>query len=182
MYTRRDQSNSALQRFFAGLAEQTFEGRLGVADPALIDYLATLLARFVHSDTIYAIRTLGGKRLEEVATMLVEADQRLGDSQREVHRHIGDFTLFWTGVYPEALTRLQALDRRDHLLDYQTQGKRAYYIASTIRSQDNDDECQVLERLSQEFEMCVYGLGEIRREWERQAPDAAESSTRLWIN
>jgi hypothetical protein len=125
---------------------------------------------------------MGGKRLEEVALMLIEADQRVGDPQRELHRHIGDFTLFWTGVYPEALTRLQAADRKDHLLDYQTQGKRAYYIASTIRSQETAEECEVLERLSHEFEMCVYGLGEVRREWERRSPDTFESSGRLWID
>ena len=28
-------------------------------------------------------------------------------ARREVHRHIGDFTLFWTGVYPEALREMQ---------------------------------------------------------------------------
>lgn len=181
MYSRRDQANSSLRRFFAGLAEQTFEGRLGVADPALIDYIAGLLDRFVRHDAI-SLRSLGGRRLEEVAAMLHEAEGRREDSQREVHRHIGDFTLFWTGVYPEALTRLQAADRRDHLLDYQSEGKRAYYIASTIRSEETAEECEVLQRLSHEFEMCVYGLGEVRREWERQAPDGGEAGSRLWID
>ena len=36
-----------LQRFFAGLTEYTFATRLGVADPALIDYLSRLLAGFI---------------------------------------------------------------------------------------------------------------------------------------
>lgn len=180
MYPHRTQSGS-LQRFFTGLAEQTFEGRLGIADPKLIDYLAGLLARFVHRENIFAIRSLEGRPLEEVAAMLVEADQRAGDARREIHRHIGDFTLFWTGVYPEALRRLQAAERRDHLIDYQTQGKRAYYIASTLRSQDNAEECDVLERLSHEFEMCVYGLGEVRREWERQSGNPDELSRRIWV-
>jgi hypothetical protein len=29
----------------------------------------------------------------------------------------------------------------------------------------------LLERLSHDFELCVYGLGEVRREWERRDPD-----------
>ena len=34
---------SAIQRYFAGLAEHTFHSQLGVVDPLLIDYLTDLL-------------------------------------------------------------------------------------------------------------------------------------------
>ena len=68
--------------------------------------------------------------------MLAEAQERVGIARREVHRHIGDYTLFWTGVYPEAIQRLQANSRRDQLVDYCQEGKKAYWIASTI---DTDD-------------------------------------------
>jgi hypothetical protein len=181
MYPHRAYGTS-LHQFFAGLTEQTFEGRLGIADPPVIDYVAALLARFVRCESIFAVRHPTGKRLDEVVAMIVEADHRSGDARREVHRHIGDFTLFWSGVYPEALRRLQSADRRDHLIDYQTEGKRAYYIASTIRNDENAQESEVLERLSHEFEMYVYGLGEVRREWERQAGESVESLGRLWID
>ena len=114
--------------------------------------------------------------------MLIEADHRLGDARREVHRHIGDFTLFWSGVFPEALRRLQELSGAIICSTIRPRANCAYYIASTIRDDENEDECDVLERLSHDFELCVYGLGEVRREWERQTPDAGESSGRLWIN
>lgn len=164
-------SQSVVYRFFSGLAEYTFEARLGLADPPLVDYIALLLTRFVHSDTIFQVRNPAGRRLEEVAEMLVEADARIGDPRREVHRHIGDFTLFWTGVYPEALRRLKDASRLDYFVDYCEQGKRAYHIASTIKSPDKADENEVLERLSHDFELCAYGLSEVRREWERRDPD-----------
>ena len=82
---------------------------------------------------------------------------------------IGDFTLFWTGVYPEALTRLQTADSRDHLLDYLEQGKRSYYIASTFENDPYKEEAKVLRRLSSEFELCAYGLSQVRKEWEKSA-------------
>lgn len=166
-------SQSQLYRFFSGLAEFTFEARLGVADPPLIDYIAELLTRFVHCDAIYHVRNPAGRRLEEVAQMLIEAEARIGDPRREVHRHIGDFTLFWTGVYPETLRRLKDKTRLDYFVDYCEQGKRAYHIASTIPT-DDTDENEVLERLSHEFELCAYGLGEVRREWERRDPDVPD--------
>ncbi|MCH8924028.1 MAG: hypothetical protein IIA67_12870, partial [Planctomycetes bacterium] len=94
---------NALHRFFAGLSEQTFEVRLGVVDPPLVDYISQLLTRFVHTNMIYRIRDLAGRRLLEIAEMLAEAEARVGVARREAHRHVGDFILFWSGVYPEAL-------------------------------------------------------------------------------
>ena len=155
-----------LKRFFAGLAQHTFFTQLGMADPPLVDYLSEMLVRFVHIDAIYRIRDLAGRRLEQVGQMLLEAQHRVGEARREIHRHIGDFTLFWTGVYPEALSRLQRSDRIDHFVDYCTQGKRSYWIASTYHDPQYDEQNRVLERLSQHFELCAYGLRQMRREWE----------------
>ena len=164
-----------LRRLFAGYTEQTFINTLGVGDPRLIDYLAELLSRFVHMDAVYRLRNAQGRRLEEVAEMVIEARgmPREGRTRREVHRHIGDFTLFWTGVYPEAVNRLRSALTKDHFIDYCEQGKRSYYIASTFEEDAYRDEAPVLRRLSEGFELCAYGLSQVRREWERHAPGAA---------
>jgi hypothetical protein len=161
-----------IHRFFAGLSEHIFETELGVADPPLIDYVADLLFRFVRAESMVRIRTLTGRPVTEVAEMMGEADHRIGLARREVHRHIGDFTLFWTGVYPEALREMQRSDRKDQFVDYCHQGKRAYHIASTIPTDDEQSvPGSVLLDLSEHFEMCAYGLREIRREWERRDDD-----------
>jgi len=158
-----------LRRLFAGLTEQTFQSLLGVADPPVIDYLSLLLSRFVHLDAHFRLRDTQGKQLYEVADMLLEAEAMPPEARtrREYHRHIGDFTLFWTGVYPEALARLRSALRKDHFLDYCAQGKRSYFIASTFEDDPYRDEAPVLRRLSQEFELWAYGLTQVRHEWER---------------
>ncbi len=172
MYTSANNQSGNLRRYFAGLAEFAFETRLGLADPPLVEYLGDLLTRFVRSDSVFAVRNLRGQRVDAVADMLSEAQARVGDAKREVHRHIGDFTLFWTGLYPEALEHFQRGPRKDFFLDYCEQGKRAYYIASTIPTSDDKlPENALFERLSHEFELCVYGLGEVRREWQRRDQD-----------
>lgn len=158
-----------LRDLFAALTEHTFQVDLGIADTRLTDYLTDLLLRFIRTETIYRLRDTLGQRLEEVAEMMIEADQRQGKPRREIYRHIGDFTLFWTGVYPEALSRLQAADSRDHLLNYLEQGKRSYYIASTFDDEPYRDEAPILRRLSEEFELCSVGLQHVRKEWERGA-------------
>ncbi len=160
---------SALWRYFAGLAEYVFHAELGVVDPPLVDYVSGLLMRFVRCDTMHRVRNPTGQPLTEVAEMLAEANARIGNARRDVHRHIGDFTLFWAGVYPEMLRAKQAPESKDHFIDYCSQGKRAYLIASSI---ETDDEraapADILERLSCDFDLCAYGLREVRREWERR--------------
>jgi len=169
-----------LRRLFAGLTEHTFLNRLGVGDPALVDYLSALLSRFLHFDQIFRLRNAQGRRLEEVADVLIEAEAlREGRTRREVHRHIGDFTLFWTGVYPEAVNRLRSALSKDYFIDYCQQGKRSYYIASTFEEDAYREEAPVLRRLSEDFELCAYGLNQVRREWERGQAAITDAARRL---
>ncbi len=164
--------DSPIHRYFAGLAENIFQTQLGVVDPPLVDYLSGMLVRFVRSDVVHRIRGVTGRPLMSVTEMAAEATQRLGDAQRELYQHIGDFTLFWAGVYPEAL-RKDRIDTDTQFESYCSQGKRSYFIASRIVV-DNDaaTPSTVLERLSDRFELCAYGLREVRREWETGDDDS----------
>ena len=161
-----------LRRLFAAMTENVFQVDLGIADPLLTDYIADLLCRFVRMEAIITIRDARGRRLEEVAEMLVEAEQRFSRPKREIHRHIGDFTLFWVGLYPESLSRLKSAGCKDHLIDYCEQGKRSYLIASTFEEEPFEEEAPVLRRLSDDFELCTFGLNRVRREWDN-LPEAA---------
>ncbi len=159
-----------LRDYFAGIAEYAFQTQVGIADPPLIDYISDLLIRFIRADILYSVRDLRGRRLGDMATLCAEAEARVGDARREIHRHIGDFALFWTGVYPEALghTPQQSSEANVRFVDFCTHGKRAYHIAATTPAESQEVRSEVLERLSNEFELCAFGLGEARKEWERR--------------
>lgn len=157
---------TVIERFFSGLSEYIFQSRLGVADVQLVDYLSDLLLRFVRTESLHRVRRNSGKPATEVFEMLSVADKRIGLARREVHRHIGDFTLFWSGMYPESLRKLKPETSADCFLDYCQQGKRAYRIAAEIEGGDGPPPGDLLLRLSEHFELCAYGLREVRREWE----------------
>ena len=161
------EGEDSLRRMFCAYIEQTFQVELGIADPPLTDYLTDMLLRFVHSDVIYRVRNIRGRRLEQVAGMLQEAQERQAQPQLEVYRHIGDFTLFWSGLYPEALPRMQSALSPDSLLDYREQGKRSYYLASMYQADPYREEAHVLRLLSEEFDLCSVGLRQVRKEWEK---------------
>lgn len=157
-----------LRRWFCGLVEQAFCCEIGVCDPPLTEYLADLLGAFVHVDQIYRLRSVSGEHIRELSRM--EAEAYLGpqsdgtERTRLVNRYIGDFTLFWTGVYPESL---QARSGPGRFEAYLAQGKKSYGIASELSPDTGVPSAAVLARLSCEFECCVHGLRLVRSGWQQ---------------
>ena len=127
---------------------------LGIGDPSLVGYVAQLLASFVPSQAVWQIRDAQGRQLGQVTAMVAEAESSTDAARRrECHRHVGDFTLFWTGVYPEALAKLQGPSKADGAVNYQQQGKRSYHLASTLS--DSRVQGSVLQRLSDQFSFAL---------------------------
>lgn len=166
---------SYLGQFFSAYTEHAFFDEMGVTDTRLIDYVAGVLVRFVHFDQIYPKRSLDGRRLMMIADMVdeIERSESVGQERRELFRHIGDLTLFWTGLFPEAVgrRRFAAIEMRE----YTQQGKRSYYVASTYQeTPEQADQAPVLRRLSEEFEICAAGLRRARDLWEAEAADEGQ--------
>ncbi len=174
----QEHSNRLLDRFFSGVSEYVFHTRLGVVDTELIDYVSGLLIRFTRLESFQRVRSPNGQPATQIASMLTEAEQRLGEAKRDVHQHIGDFALFWSGLYPEAL-RGEGQDEKDQFASYCSHGKRSYRIASNIEGKPTRANCDLLRRMSEQFELCAYGLREVRREWERSDGDDSSSGPLL---
>ncbi len=167
--TREIPESHLLSRWFRGLTEQTFAVELGIADPPLVGYVADLLARFVPSSEVWKIHDSNGKTVGAVADMVAEAEAAEDAARRcQCHRHVGDFTLFWTGVFPEAVAKARGAGGVDQFVDFCRQGKRSYYLASTM----DEGKAQLLRRLSEEFELCAFGLSKVRVEWQKRDPGA----------
>ncbi len=168
-----------LKRFFHGLVENVFAAELGICNPEIVEYLAELLTEFIHVDRLHAVRDAEGRPLSQVADMLAlavaaeSADLSAAERRGLVYRHIGDYTLFWSGVYPEALQARAVAHARDRLLNYVRQGKRSYAIASELIHDDSVPAPTLLRQLSDHFESCAHGLELVRREWEH---DPSENS------
>ena len=160
-------SPSTVERFFKGICEFIFHTKLGVADVQVVDYVSDLMLRFVRVDSVYAVRQSDGMPSRHLLQMITEGERRIGLAKREVYRHVGDFTLFWSGVYPESLQAAKnASDVPSYFLDYCRQGKRAYAIAAEIEGGKDRPSSELIGRMSEQFEMCAYGLREVRRHWE----------------
>jgi hypothetical protein len=55
------------------------------------------------------------------------------EREREVRKHIGDYTLFLTGIFPEYVARLPRRGLRlDSMIDYVQAGKESYRIVAAF--------------------------------------------------
>lgn len=173
-----------LRRWLSGLVESSFNVEIGICDPSLADYLVDLLTEFIHMERITMLAD--GRRIEDLTAMLGEAEWKAeAGASREhrltLYRHIGDYALFWTGLYPEQLRRLRRRQSRDALLSFFAQGKRSYAIASDLSTDRTAPPASVLRRLSDQFEHCAYGLGLVRKSWEQSDPVGFDAVNRAWL-
>lgn len=166
-----------LRRHFAGLVEHAFCEQVGLCDPQLTGYLADLLVEYTHIDRLNAMRNARGKELERTAKMLLvltEDETPTGcERDRTLYRHIGDYVLFWAGIYPEQIQQ-QKMPGGDTLLDYVSQGKRSYAIVADLTGEGEQLPPSLFRHLSEDFEFCLYGLGLVRRGLQHTPPPSSE--------
>jgi hypothetical protein len=179
-----------LRQLFGSLAEKVFVEKLGWSDFKVTEYVSTLLVDFTRSDQLYRIKNSRGDSVEAVAELLYESEvtQEAGSfaREREVHRHIGDFTLFMAGLFPEYLKRIKTaglIYHKDFLIDYIKTGKRSYGMVAEFGDgpeiADPQSSPPLFRKLAENFELCVLGLGFIRGDLERLQDKRYQQARRL---
>jgi len=168
-----------LQKLFIELVGRHYAEQIGIRDPQIIAYVAHLLTEFCDADQLFKIRNLKGRPLDDLGEMLLESDPVYGpapsfDRERQVRKHIGDYTLFFAGMFPESINRFRLRRTRiENFIDWVKAGKESYYIVSKFDSFEYTKVAPLFASLSRNFEQCVYGLNMVKNELrERQHPIA----------
>jgi len=163
--------SNLLQRFFQQAVERNY-GQVGIHNAEVQCYVATLLADFCETENLYKVKDGCGRPLHDLGEMLLESDPVHGpapsfDRERQVRKHIGDYALFFTGMFPESLnhSRLRRA-RLESLIDFVKAGKESYFIVSQFESYEYAKVAPLFRCMSQEFETLVYGLNHLKNELE----------------
>ena len=161
--------SSLLQQFFNHVVERNYE-EVGIRQPEVHAYVATLLTEFCELENLYKIKNADGRPLADVGEMLLESDPIYGptpsfDRERQVRKHIGDYSLFFSGMFPESINHHRLRQYRlEGLLDFVKAGKESYYIVSKFEHFEYAKVAPLFRRMSQEFERLVYGLNQVKNE------------------
>lgn len=158
-----------LARFFDRATRQTF-GDLALDDPPAARYLTDLLTRFARTDALRAANLVAGARLDTVADALLHLERSWQWEspgfdpfrERAIRRHIGDYTLFMTGLFRDHVERVASVGY------YLGEGRRAYrFLAETTRT-GGDLEAALFRRLAERFEQYAGALSYMRKVYFRR--------------
>ncbi len=152
------------------LVAENYSTMIELRDPKVTAYVANMLADFCEAEQLHRICNASGRPLDDVGEMLLEADPVFGqapsfDRERLVRKHIGDYTLFFAGMFPESINRFRLRrNRLENFVDFIKAGKESYYIVSQFDCFEYAKAAPLFRKLSDRFEQCVYGLNMVKNE------------------
>jgi len=140
----------SLRNFLGELVWRHFFEDVRLEEPRVTTYVASLLADFARTENLYRIRAASF------------------DRERELRKHVGDYTLFMTGLFPESVAKARRTRHpcRDAFIDFVQAGKESYAIVSSFNQFEYKAEAPLFRRLSENFELCVVGLNLVKQDLE----------------
>jgi hypothetical protein len=161
-----------LQQLFQELVGRHYAEEIGIRDQQVVAYVSSLLAEFCDTEQLYKIHGTANRPLADVGEMLMESDPVYGpapsfDRERQVRKHIGDYTLFLAGMFPESINHFRLRRQRlESFVEWVKAGKESYYIVSKFEHFEYAKVAPLFACLSQNFESCVYGLNMVKNDLE----------------
>ncbi len=159
-----------LEKFFIDIVGRRYAEEIGLRDPQIVNYVAHLLTEFCEAEQLFKVRNAAGQPLTDVGEMLLESDPVFGpapsfDHERQVRKHIGDYTLFFAGMFPESINHFRLRKQRvENFIDWIRAGKESYYIVSKFEHFEYTKVAPLFASLSSHFEQCVYGLNRVKND------------------
>ena len=150
-----------VRQFFAGLVENALYSDVGVGSPEVVDYLSELLSTHLHINDLFPFKE--NNRLISIDRLYNRA--RTKEMKRNTCRHVGDFAMFWTGLYPENIKNLHSTGLGFSRKEFVRQGKKFYQMAAINTVSRQKPPAHILEDLSQHFDDYCYGLSICRNDF-----------------
>lgn len=145
-----------LHQFFRHQLEQGFQAH-GFDNGDAVEYVSDVLTRFAQSRALYPLHDETGRPLEHIVDMLQQAQEAGSRAAVEgtIVRHIGDYTLFMTGLFRE---RVEARGELDY---YTAHGRSAFWRSADYEL--NPNRRRIFRQLYQDFEPISDILDWLRR-------------------
>ena len=153
----------SLHQFFCRQLAHGFKKR-GLDEPDTVVYISDILTRFAHNQQLYLIRDDDGRPLEHLYDLQAAWRRAQGwdgahasrTHERQIIRHIGEYSLFMSGLFK------QRLESRGQLDYYIANGSSAFWHCAD-HEHSNSKHHQLFRRLYYNFGHIAGALDRIRR-------------------
>ena len=153
-------SPEEIRSFFSKLVTMSFFDLGKEKDSVAATYLTDMLTDFARTERLYKIQDSQGKKVQSIVEMLIETEgvkDESTESEREVRKYVGDFSLFMSGVFRDYV------NRGSYLQYYMDEGMKSYFAVSRMDLELGKGDPIMFSRLSREFEFYSGALDYMRR-------------------
>jgi hypothetical protein len=157
-----------LKQFFTPLVRRAF-WELRLSEHEIIEYVSDVLSAFARADRLYRLHTVRGKSIDSVVEILADVStspmgQSTLECQRELRKHIGDYTLFMSGLFRSYVSRGGYLDY------YLEEGRRSYWRVSEFDIELYRTGFLLFQELSKNFAVYSGALDYLRKAYFAPSP------------
>lgn len=140
---------SAALFFYAVLRRLLLD--LGCDDRSVTDYCAAMVLAFGRGDRAYRTHECDENRHAYLVDLVEEAGRADGEHQFLVRMHVGNFSLWLTGIFPDYIAARRTRKGGPTLRYYETMGRSGFLLASDHRLAEQLGLDQVLRSAADRF-------------------------------
>jgi hypothetical protein len=148
--------NHPVKLLFRTFAERGL-AQAHLKDKDILLYLADLLVDFIYVENLYRMRDEDGSRLESLADMIRQAGDSEMPERKQYYKHLGDYSLFMLGMFPEYLSRRRRVFSPSW---YEDMGRIGYQVAGELER--HTERTMLFRKLAARFDRCVISLHWVR--------------------
>jgi len=159
MVNTRRINTTSLKSYFSKIVNMSFLD-LGKAeqDDKTAIYITDMLTEFARTERLYKITDSEGRKVQTIVDMLLENQKNTNENtQRELRKYVGDFSLFMSGIFRDYL------DKNSHLSYYVNEGMKSYFVVSRLDLEMGKGDPIIFNKLSRDFEFYSGVLDYMRK-------------------
>lgn len=151
--------------FFDVMLRHALPGRRTPLERSTIHYLANLLGLFSRTERVYRLQQYEQQRYEYLADLVMEAHHAGYERRFLVDAHIGNYSLFLSGMCSEWVNHRLRYHKRPISLEYYRRMGRSYYASASSHPASTDLGLRdIFRHLSERFEHFREGLERLARQ------------------
>ena len=124
---------------------------LGVNDRAVTDYCAAMVMAFGRGDRAYRTSDRDENRYAYLVDLVEEAGRSDGEHQFQVRVHLGNFSLWLTGIFPDYIAARRTRKGGPDLPYFEAMGRSGFLLASDHRLAEQFGVAPVLRSAGERF-------------------------------
>lgn len=151
---------------FSVLLRRTLSDHRTRNDRKIINYMANLLSIFIKADRLYRVQPGDPDAREYIVDLIEEAQRADGRRKFHIYSHIGNYSLFLTGLFPRWIEHRHRYGRRPVDIQYYVDFGRAYFRRAAEHPMARELALEeVFLRLALLFDSYKAGLNRMSRDY-----------------